>query len=85
MRYLLEQVLLVLIVGISAIYVVYALSPASFKRIMLSWLIRCCGLKVYTWLSPRVGGCTHCATDLQKRRVLRQFEQSKKRPSTTAP
>jgi hypothetical protein len=85
MRYLLEQVLLVLIVGISAIYVVYALSPVSFKRIMLSWLIRCCGLRVYAWLSPRVGGCTQCATDLQKRSVVRQFQQAKAPSKITTP
>lgn len=77
MSQLLEIMLLALIVGTSAIYATYTLSPVRIKRIMLGWLIRCCGLKVYAWLSPRVSGCTHCATDLQKRAVVRQFARGK--------
>ncbi len=77
MAHWLETMLLALIVSTSVIYAVYTLSSVRMKRIMLGWLIRCCGLKVYAWLSPRVSGCTHCTADLQKRTVVRQFEQGK--------
>jgi hypothetical protein len=85
MAHFLENTLIFLVVSSSAIYAVYALSPVSVKRIMLGWLIRCCGLKVYAWLSPRVGSCTQCATDIQKRSVVHQFQQVKAPSKITAP
>ena len=57
----LDTAIMVFIVLVSAMYAVYALSPVPVKRVLLSWLVRCCGLKVYAWLAPKAGGCSHCS------------------------
>ncbi len=57
----LDVVLIALIGSVATIYVSYRLSPVRIQRIMLSWLFRCVGARVYGWLSPRAGGCDQCA------------------------
>lgn len=59
--HVLDVVLITSVVSLCLIYVVYALSPVGAKRVMLSWLIKCIGLKAFGWLSPNPGGCDHCA------------------------
>ena len=56
------DVVLIAVIGLMAtIYVSYRLSPVRIQRIMLSWLFRCVGARVYGWLSPRAGGCDQCS------------------------
>jgi len=53
--------LIVLIGVIAAIYAIYSFSPVRAQRVMLSWLFKLVGARVYGWMSPRAGGCDHCA------------------------
>lgn len=57
----LDVLVLALIGAAATIYVIYRLSPVRVQRVLLSWLFRCVGARVYGWLSPRAGGCDQCA------------------------
>lgn len=57
----LDVLVLALMGVVATIYVIYRLSPVQVQRVMLSWLFRCVGARIYGWLSPRAGGCDHCA------------------------
>lgn len=76
MWHVLDLILVLTLVSLSALYAVYALGSMQIKRRMLELLIRCCGLRVYALFSPRSGACTHCPADLQKRNLVRQLRRS---------
>lgn len=76
MGYWLDRVFIVLVVAISAVYVIYALGSMSVKRRILAGFIHCFGLRIYTLLSPKIMGCTHCGVELQKKNLIRQLKQS---------
>lgn len=78
MWHIVDYLLMSLLVCVSLWYVVYALGSMPIKRRMLELLIRCCGLRVYAWFSPRAGVCSHCSADVQKRILVRQFKAAAK-------
>jgi hypothetical protein len=73
-----DYMFMALLVGSSALYVIYTLGSMQIKRYMLGLLIRGCGLKVYALFSPRAGACSQCSADLQKRNLVRQFKLAAK-------
>lgn len=56
----LDVALIVLTVTLSATYAVYALSSVRIKRSILSGLVRCFGVRVFSVFSPRISGCNNC-------------------------
>ena len=75
----LDTLLVLLLVLGSALYAVYNLGSVRIKRYMLEWLVRCFGLRLYSWLSPRVSGCSQCSGDLQAERTVKRLKQAAKR------
>lgn len=57
----LDVLLIAIVVAFSAGYAIYALSPVRAKRVILGWLVRCFGVRVFSVFSPRLSGCSHCA------------------------
>lgn len=66
-----DVVLVALLVVASSVYVVYSLGTVRLKRRMLEWLIRWAGLRVYNFLSPKLGGCEGCG-GVKPKPVLRK-------------
>jgi hypothetical protein len=60
MWHYLDVILITLVVACSAAYAVYALGSIKLKRIALTWLVRVFGVRVFTFFSPRLGGCSAC-------------------------
>jgi hypothetical protein len=58
---LLDMVLIAIVVAFSAVYAIYSLSSVRAKRVILGWLVRCFGVRVFSVFSPRLSGCGHCA------------------------
>lgn len=56
----LDVVLIAVAVLLSAMYAVYSLSSVRIKRAILSGLTRVFGVRVFSVLSPRIGGCSGC-------------------------
>ncbi|MGC3979862.1 MAG: hypothetical protein QM808_01235 [Steroidobacteraceae bacterium] len=74
----LDKLLIALVVLCSAVYALYSLSPVAVKRKLLSLVVRVFGLRVYSWLSPRVGGCDNCGggADLRNKALLQKLKQA---------
>ena len=66
MWYWLDWVVVTALAGCSACYVVYALGSVRFKRRILELFIRFFGLRIYSFLSPKVSGCNQCSGILRK-------------------
>jgi hypothetical protein len=58
---LLDMVLITIVVAVSAAYAIYSLSSVRAKRVILGWLVRCFGVRVFSVFSPRLSGCDQCA------------------------
>lgn len=56
----LDVVLIALVVTLSAVYAVYALSSVRIKRLILSRLVSWFGMRVFSVFSPRISGCNNC-------------------------
>lgn len=74
MLHLLDILLVALLVIVSVTYTLYALGSIRIKRRMLEWLIRCFGLRAYTLLSPRLGGCHGCSEGAPKHSLSRTLQ-----------
>ncbi|MGE0115400.1 MAG: hypothetical protein AB7T07_11025 [Steroidobacteraceae bacterium] len=57
---LLDVLLIAVVVLLSGVYAIYALSSVRMKRILLSLLVRCFGVRVFAVFSPRISGCSNC-------------------------
>jgi hypothetical protein len=66
---LLDGIVVGTIVLVCVTYAAYALSPVSVKRVLLSWLYKCVGARVFGWLSPNPGACDHCGGAPVKPRI----------------
>lgn len=73
----LDAVLITVVVLISGVYAVYSLSSIRVKRAMLSLLVRCFGVRVFTVLSPRIGGCDNCGTTDARAEIFRKLKHPK--------
>ncbi len=74
---MLDIVLMAIVVAVSAVYAVYALSPVRAKRVILGWLVRCFGVRVFSVFSPRLSGCGHCGGGARPGDQLRKPAQLK--------
>lgn len=61
MWHVLDVLMVVVVVAISATYAIYSLSSVRVKRAILSLLVRCFGVRVFSLFSPRLSGCSNCA------------------------
>lgn len=75
MWHLLDAFLMAIIVLLCSAYAVYSLSSVRVKRVLLSWLVRCFGIRVFSVLSPRIGGCNQCAAGTRDLEFLRKPKQ----------
>jgi hypothetical protein len=74
---LLDVLLIAAVVAVSAAYAVYALSPVRAKRVILGWLVRIFGVRVFSVFSPRLSGCDQCAGSARIGDKLRKPAQLK--------
>lgn len=72
MWHLLDVLLIALVVLLSGFYAVYSLSSVRVKRFCLSLLVRCFGVRVFNIFSPRLSGCSGCASDKNNLDALRK-------------
>lgn len=67
----LDVVIVAAVVAFSAAYAIYALSSVRAKRVILGWLVRIFGVRVFSVFSPRLGGCGQCASGARPDDLLR--------------
>ncbi len=74
---MLDVVLITVVVSAAAAYAIYALSPVPAKRVILGWLVRIFGVRVFWVFSPRLSGCDNCAGGARSDDRLRKPAQLK--------
>lgn len=68
----LDVLLIAIVVACSAAYAIYALSPVRAKRVILGWLVRCFGVRVFSVFSARLSGCDGCDAGARKVELLKR-------------
>jgi hypothetical protein len=77
MWYLLDIALIAIVVLLCSCYVIYSLSSIHIKRVLLSWLVRIFGIRVFSVLSPRISGCDNCSAGTPAAEVLQKLKKLK--------
>lgn len=73
MWHYLDVILIALIVTMSAAYAVYALGSVKLKRAVLTLLVKVFGVRVFTFFSPRLSGCSACSANDARAEILRKL------------
>ena len=73
MWHYLDVILIALIVTMSAAYAVYALGSIKLKRAVLTLLVKVFGVRVFTFFSPRLSGCSACSASDARAEILRKL------------
>jgi hypothetical protein len=77
MWHYLDLVLIMLIVTLSAGYALYSLGSIRLKRAALTLLVSVFGVRVFSFFSPRLGGCNACSAGDARAELLRKLTAKK--------
>lgn len=77
MWHYLDVILIAMIVSVSAGYAVYSLGSIRLKRAALSMLVRIFGVRVFSFFSPRLGGCSACSAGDTRAQLLKKLSAGK--------
>jgi hypothetical protein len=73
MWHYLDIILIAIIVALSAAYAVYALGSVKLKRVILTLLVRVFGVRVFSFFSPRLSGCSACSAGDARAELLKKL------------
>ena len=77
MWHYLDVILIAIVVTLSAAYAVYALGSVKLKRMALTLLVRVFGVRVFSFFSPRLSGCSACSAGDARAELLKKLSVGK--------
>jgi hypothetical protein len=77
MWHYLDVILIAIIVAVSAGYAFYSLGSIRLKRGVLRLLVRVFGVRVFSFFSPRLSGCSACSAGDARAELLKKLSAGK--------